>query len=206
MNRRLFTVATALGALATAARADDPRATPSIASGEESTSRLDRAANAIRGADSVQSALAAWMEIAGEMLPIVQMTALVAKGPATGEAANGSAGDVRRIFSTVPSAYSVGDWKHLSGSEWASHVLQQQKVLVASGDGALARYFPDHALLWSLGTRSLLNFPAVVCRRTVGAFALLCGQEKISEEAVAAVQKLVPCAAAVFVVAGNSAA
>ncbi|WP_354681850.1 hypothetical protein [Cupriavidus necator] len=206
MNRRHFTLATALAALAPTVGTESARATGlSEGSGAAVTGRLDSAANAIRSADSVQTALDGWGTIAAEVLPFVHMTALVAKGPAS-TAAGDSAGDVRRIFSTVPAAYPVGGWKHLSGSEWASHVLQQQKVLVASGNNALARYFPDHALLRSLGTRTLINLPVVVCRRTVGAFAMLCAQEEIGLEAISAIQRLVPCAAAVFVMAGEHAA
>ncbi|MCY1266602.1 hypothetical protein D9M68_136430 [compost metagenome] len=206
MNRRLFISAAALGSLATAARGQGSLGTSSYEASGAAATRVDTAASAIRNADSVQSALAAWGKIAGEVLPFVHLTALVAKVPAAGEGKAGTGGDVRRIFSTVPKAYPVGGWKHLGGSEWASHVLQQQKVLIASGDAALARYFPDHALLRSLGTRTLINLPVVVCRQTVGAFAFLCGQEAVDAEAVAAVQKLVPSAAAVFIMAGDAAA
>jgi hypothetical protein len=83
---------------------------------------------------------------------------------------------VRRIYSTVPESYPVGGWKHLSGSDWANTVLVRREVLVASGDADLRHYFPDHELLRSLGTVTLVNVPVVCCERAIGAFAFMCGE------------------------------
>jgi hypothetical protein len=161
---------------------------------------MDMAMASIRNADSVQAALTAWALVVQKALPHLQMTALVSKVAPDGKSQ--AVGDVRRIFSTIPSAYPVGGWKHLSGSDWSRHVLERQQVLVASGNEALAKYFPDHELLRSLGTRTLVNIPVVVCRKTVGAFAFLCAQEAIAQDVTAAIDRLASVAAPVFLLPG----
>lgn len=195
MNRRQFAATAAAGLFTTSVGAQSVARAPSAAGGAKAASAFDAAAASIQKSESIQEALSAWSAVAREVLPFVQMTALRAKvDPAGGPAS----GDVRRIFSTVPSAYPVGGWKHLTGSDWSRHVLERQQVLVASGDDALAHYFPDHELLRSLGTRTLVNIPVVVCRRTAGAFAFLCAQEVVDEQAISTAQKLAALAAPVF--------
>ncbi|MHA7685328.1 hypothetical protein [Cupriavidus sp. PET2-C1] len=199
MNRRQFSTGSGLALLAFGALAQEKtgiRPEQADVAGVDST-LAGQATAAVRGGESVQDAFARFAAVAAKAMPFLHMTALVAKAPAVGGA--DGPGDVRRLYSSVPSAYPVGGWKHLGGSEWAEHVLQQQRVLVAAGDVALARYFPDHALLRSLGTRTLVNVPVVVCRRTVGAFAFLCQHEGVAPDALAQVVSLAPSAAAVFV-------
>lgn len=199
MNRRQFATSSGLALLASGALAQEKsafRQQQPDAAGVANT-LAGQAAAAVRSGESVQDAFARFAAVAAKAMPFLHMTALVAKESSAGGA--GGPGDVRRLYSSVPSAYPVGGWKHLGGSEWAEHVLQQQRALVAAGDAALARYFPDHALLRSLGTRTLVNVPVVVCRRTVGAFAFLCQDEGVAPAALAQVESLAPSAAAVFV-------
>jgi hypothetical protein len=160
------------------------------------------AIEAVRNAGSANAAFTAWQAIAQKALPHLGMTALVSKVSQEGKPQ--SIGDVRRVFSSVPSAYPVGGWKHLSGSDWSRHVLERQQVLVASGGDALAKYFPDHELLRSLGTRTLVNVPVVVCRKTVGAFAFLCAQESVEPEVTVELERMASVATSVFLVPGAS--
>lgn len=196
MNRRQFAATAAASLFATSVSAQSPaRTSTGSATSATAVSAFDAASAGIQKAETVHAALSAWSAVARGVLPFVQMTALRAKVDLVRAQASG---DVRRIFSTVPLAYPVGGWKHLTGSDWSRHVLDRQQVLVASGDAALARYFPDHELLRSLGTRTLVNIPVVVCRQTVGAFAFLCAQEGADEQALATAQKLAALAAPVF--------
>lgn len=197
MNRRHFTLSAAAGLLAPSFSAP---AQPAANAMQGPASAMDMAMASIRNADSVQAALTAWALVVQKALPHLQMTALVSKVAPDGKSQ--AVGDVRRIFSTIPSAYPVGGWKHLSGSDWSRHVLERQQVLVASGNEALAKYFPDHELLRSLGTRTLVNIPVVVCRKTVGAFAFLCAQEAIAQDVTAAIDRLASVAAPVFLLPG----
>lgn len=163
---------------------------------------IERASEAMRSSGSPLEAFAQWSTTAAIVMPFLHMTALVAKegaDPAAGP------GDVRRVYSSVPSAYPVGGWKHLAGSDWAAHVLQGQRILVASGEAQLKHYFPDHALLASLGTRTLVNIPVVVCRRTIGALAFLCEQASIDSATINELHRLVPSVAPAFLLSTDSA-
>ncbi|MGN8063370.1 hypothetical protein ACTJK4_17100 [Ralstonia sp. 22111] len=93
----------------------------------------------------------------------------------------------------------------MTGSDWAAHVLQGQRVLVASGEAQLKRYFPDHALLASLGTHTLVNIPVVVCRRTIGALALPCEQASIDSTTINELHRLVPSLAPAFLWSADNA-
>jgi hypothetical protein len=163
---------------------------------------VERAADVVRSSESTREAFAQWSTTVSTVMPFLHMTALVAKegsDPAAGP------GDVRRVYSSVPSAYPVGGWKHLAGSDWAAHVLQGQRILVASGEAQLKHYFPDHELLASLGTRTLVNIPVVVCRRTIGALAFLCEQASIDSATTNELHRLVPSIAPAFLLSTDSA-
>ncbi|WP_150740009.1 GAF domain-containing protein [Pandoraea anapnoica] len=105
---------------------------------------------------------------------------------------------MQRVFSTIPTAYPVGGWKHLTGSDWARYVLIDQRTLIASGHERLMHFFPDYALLESLGVRTLVNIPVVVCRRTVGAFALLLETPTVDQDALAQVEAIALLMSGVF--------
>lgn len=201
MDRRTFARSVAAAALSTpvvAMAKQDCIATPA----GTMEGLVERAEEAVRLSESTRDAFAQWSTTVSTVMPFLHMTALVAKDgsdPAAGP------GDVRRVYSSVPSAYPVGGWKHLAGSDWAAHVLQGQRILVASGDAQLKHYFPDHELLASLGTRTLVNIPVVVCRRTIGALAFLCDQASIDSATINELHRLVPSIAPVFLLSADSA-
>lgn len=171
MNRRNFARLVSLGATASLLSQTSSRA--STAGTNDFSSLLIGGLDAIRQAESRETAFRAWLDVVKQRLPFVQATALVSRPRPE---APTQLGAVRRVYSTIPSAYPVGGWKQLSGSDWARKVLERGEVLVANSDAELQHYFPDHQLLKSLGTNTLVNIPVVVCKRTVGAFALLCAQ------------------------------
>jgi hypothetical protein len=171
MNRRNFTGLASIGAAA-AVLSQTSSATTNVGTSNAS-SLLIAGLDAVRKADSRDAAFHAWLDVVKQRLPFLQATALVSR---PSPEAPTKLGAVRRVFSTIPSAYPVGGWKQLSGSDWARKVLERGEVLVANSDVELQHYFPDHELLKSLGTNTLVNIPVVVCKRSVGAFALLCSQ------------------------------
>lgn len=178
MNRRDFASLAAVGVSALFLSRFGNAATG--ASGSDSSATLAQGQNAIRQGTSRDEAIQAWLEVVKPRLPFLQATALVSRPrPDTPK----ELGAVRRIYSTVPSSYPVGGWKQLSGSDWARKVLERGEVLVANNDADLEHYFPDHKLLKSLGTATLVNIPVVVCKRTVGAFAFMCA-EVVPESAI----------------------
>ncbi|KVU63103.1 hypothetical protein WK70_04500 [Burkholderia cepacia] len=75
---------------------------------------------------------------------------------------------------------------------------------MASGKQALAHYFPDHELLQSLGTTTLVNIPITSCRQTIGAFAFMCEQSLTAESVPDELQLLTSLAAPLFIQAGES--
>lgn len=178
MNRRNFTSLAALGASA-AFLSRTSNAAAKVGN-DDATATLARAHAAIRQSTSRDAAIQGWLEVVKPRLPFLQATALVSRPRPD---APSELGAVRRIFSTVPSAYPVGGWKQLSGSDWARKVLERGEVLVANSDADLEHYFPDHQLLKSLGTTTLVNIPVVVCKRTVGAFAFMCA-DVVPESAI----------------------
>lgn len=168
MNRRAFACTTGISI---ASIAFNRRAHADEASGKDSLARLVAAEQALGEAPDANSAFDGLLAIVRQALPFLHATALtVHREPG----ADAHPGTVRRLYSTVPQAYPVGGWKKLAGSDWADTVLVRHEVLVASGGQALAHYFPDHALLQSLGTTTLVNIPVRSCRQTIGAFAFMC--------------------------------
>jgi hypothetical protein len=156
---------------------------------------LSEAIRAVQKSDSASEAFNGWLSNAKRVLPFFHATALVTKRDPTGERDSAT---VQRIYSSVPTAYPVGGWKHLAGSDWAKAVLGRRQVLVSIGPQALERYFPDHLLLRSLGTITLINVPVVVCDCTVGAFAFMCS-EAIERSAIGQeVEAMVAIAAPLF--------
>ncbi|VVE26536.1 hypothetical protein [Pandoraea anhela] len=201
MNRRQFAFASAVSACTLVTRYGYADETPGVVQRRlHHEDFADALLTQIRQAESVTAAFQAWYGIVNPLLPFIHATALVCSSSASaaGAAGDRSPGDVRRVFSTVPTAYPVGGWKHLSGSDWARHVLVEQKTLIASGPERLKHYFPDYALLESLGVRTLVNIPVVVCRRTVGAFALLFDTTQIDPAALVEGERLAPLMAGVF--------
>jgi hypothetical protein len=184
MNRRNFSGLAALSASAVVLSRTSNAATR--VDRDDATVTLARGQDAIRQTTSREAAIKGWLDAVKQQLPFLQATALVSRAR---PGAPSELGAVRRIFSTVPSAYPVGGWKQLSGSDWARKVLERGEVLVANNDAGLEHYFPDHQLLKSLGTVTLVNLPVVVCKRTVGAFAFICA-EVVPERAISEEMRL----------------
>lgn len=202
MDRRRFTLGSAVTALSLQGLAGGAQAVGSKQRGILPGKQAQDLADGVAQANSTSEAFDTWFRVSRSLFIFSQMTALVCKTDAGQDGPNvGIPGDVRRIYSSVPIAYPVGGWKHLSGSDWAQHVLVDQKVLIASGPTDLARYFPDHALLASLGARTLVNIPVVVCRRTVGAFAFLCPDISVNRRGIDAARQLTVLMAGPFLMA-----
>ena len=65
----------------------------------------------------------------------------------------------RRIFSTVPDVYAVGDLKPLGPSAWRDQVVAGGRVFVAATPAEIAAHFPDPGVVAGLGGRCLVNVP-----------------------------------------------
>ena len=68
-------------------------------------------------------------------------------------------GLARRVYSSDPDAYPVSGSKPMSQGEWTEQVIERGELFVANTVAEFAIYFPDHALIESLGCSAALNIP-----------------------------------------------
>jgi GAF domain-containing protein len=67
-----------------------------------------------------------------------------------------------RVYSNMPDAYPVSGTKPADVTDWSRQVLQEKRTFVANDIDTIATYFPDHALIKSLGCESVINVPVVI--------------------------------------------
>ena len=86
------------------------------------------------------------------------------------------AGLARRAFSSHPEAYPVSGTKPMANNkamdEWAKQVVERGEIFVANTVAEFAIYFPDHALIESLGCGSALNIP-IIRKEVIGTVNVL---------------------------------
>ncbi len=70
-----------------------------------------------------------------------------------------AAGLARRVYSSHPETYPVSGTKPMSQGAWTDMVVERGEVFVANTVAEFAIYFPDHAVIESLGCASALNIP-----------------------------------------------
>lgn len=79
--------------------------------------------------------------------------------PALGAQAHATELLLQRIWSSDPAAYPVAGRKRKTLTPWTCQLLHRAEVFIGEGDAALAQVFDDHALIASLGLRSVVNVP-----------------------------------------------
>jgi len=71
----------------------------------------------------------------------------------------------RRAYSSHPEDYPVSGTKPMvqaeQANDWTRQVVERGEVFVANTVAEFAIYFPDHALIESLGCGSVINIPIV---------------------------------------------
>ena len=84
------------------------------------------------------------------------------------------AGLVRRSYSNMPADYPTSGTKPLKGNtgDWYETVMVQRRTFVANTIEDIAKVFPDHALIASLGCGSVVNLPIVLEDRLVATINL----------------------------------
>ena len=80
---------------------------------------------------------------------------------------------LRRIWSSDSVAYPVGGGKTKSRTAWSRQLLEQGRVFIGEGDGALAQVFDDHARITALGLHAVVNVPLLQDDRCVAIFNVL---------------------------------
>ena len=86
-----------------------------------------------------------------------------------------AAGLVRRAYSNRPLEYPTSGTKPLRGNtgDWFDTVFQQRRTFVANTLDDIAKVFPDHELIGSLGCASVVNLPIVIGDELVATLNLL---------------------------------
>lgn len=112
-------------------------------------------------------------------------------------------GVARRLRSSLPQAYPVGGEKPLERDRWSEIVEERGEIFVANSIEGIARVFPDHELILSLGCASCLNLPVFVCGRLRGTLNFLHEAGHYGPGRVAAAEALKPAGALAFLLAEN---
>jgi GAF domain-containing protein len=113
------------------------------------------------------------------------------------------AGLARRAWSNMPDAYPVSGAKPLHDDEWSRAVMGRHETWVMNSIDHIARYFPDHALIASLGCQSCLNLPVPVAGQVLGTVNILGPAGHFTPERIAAAETLRLPAAAAFLLAAR---
>jgi GAF domain-containing protein len=108
----------------------------------------------------------------------------------TASVADVSANVVRRAFSNRPSEYPTSGTKPLRGNtgDWFETVFNQRRTFVANTIQDIAKVFPDHELIGSMGLGSVVNFPLVLGDEIVATLNLLDVTGHYTPERVAAIE------------------
>ncbi|HWK45486.1 MAG TPA: GAF domain-containing protein [Stellaceae bacterium] len=97
---------------------------------------------------------------------------------------------VERIYSSNPVAYPLTGRKRMGPTPWGDLVLRQRRPYLGRDRAAIEWAFPDHALIESLGLRSVINIPIVAFGRVLGTMNLLDVEGHYDEAALAQVAAL----------------
>ena len=110
-----------------------------------------------------------------------------------------AAGLARRRYSNMPEAYPVSGSKPLHDDPWSDTVLKRHETHVMNDYAHIARTFPDHELIRSLGCESCINVPVVVGGEVLGTINCLDVAGHYTPERVEKAQSLkLPAAAALL--------
>lgn len=101
-----------------------------------------------------------------------------------------AAGLARRAYSSDPESYPATGTKPIEMNPWFEVVHGRHEMFVANSLVEIARVFPDHELIGSLGCGSVVNLPVLRAGRLVATVNLLEAEghyspdrvERISEE------------------------
>ena len=68
----------------------------------------------------------------------------------------------RRAYSSHPVDYPVSGTKPIHYDSWFEIVHKQHRLFVANTIADIAKVFPDHEKIWSLGCGSVVNLPVII--------------------------------------------
>ena len=92
---------------------------------------------------------------------------------------------VERLYSSNPAAYPVGGRKNQKATAWGQQVLIERQLFIGEGEAAIRAAFDDHALMHSLGVRSIINVPVVWRDACLGVLNFACPLPRVEARQVA---------------------
>lgn len=90
-----------------------------------------------------------------------------------------------RVFTSDPKSYPVSGTKPIHYDAWFDIVHKQRRPFVANTIADIAKVFPDHETIWSLGCGSVINLPVEIGGDMVGTINLLDVEHHYTPERVA---------------------
>ncbi len=109
-----------------------------------------------------------------------------------------SAGLARRAYTSDPASYPTSGTKPIHFDDWFDIVHKQRRDFVANTIEDIAKVFPDHELIGSLGCGSVVNMPVILKDELVCTVNVLHEAHYYTPERVADLKRLlaVPAKAA----------
>ena len=90
-----------------------------------------------------------------------------------------------RVFTSDPKSYPVSGTKPIHYDDWFDIVHRQRLPFVANTIADIAKVFPDHETIWSLGCGSVINLPIEIGGEMVGTVNMLDVEHYYTPERVA---------------------
>ena len=109
-----------------------------------------------------------------------------------------------RVFTSDPKSYPVSGTKPIRYDSWFDIVHKQRQPFVANTIADIAKVFPDHETIWSLGCGSVVNLPVEIGGQMVGTVNLLDVEHYYTPERVALCASLALPAKTAFLAAAYS--
>ena len=98
-------------------------------------------------------------------------------------------GLARRAYTSHPAEYPVSGTKPINQDAWFDIVHGQHRLFVANSIGDIARVFPDHQKIWSMGCGSVVNLPVIVAGDLAATVNMLHEENYYTPERVALIEK-----------------
>lgn len=95
------------------------------------------------------------------------------------------AGLARRVFTSHPAEYPVSGTKPIHRDAWFDIVHGEKRSFIANTIDDIAKHFPDHELIRSLGCGSVINLPVVLMGELAATINLLHEDRYYTPERVA---------------------
>lgn len=108
-----------------------------------------------------------------------------------------------RNYSNMPQAYPTSGEKPIQDNAWTAQVQERHETFVANSIEEIARVFPDHDLIRSLGCESCINIPVVICGQVMGTLNCLHEAGHYTPARVAASESLKEPGALAFLLAAQ---